>query len=233
MRTVGLAVGIAIAVGGCAGRAPQLVAVVQAQDRYSDGPAITAEIEANIRKGEGPGFRARPQGRSESCRGRGGFGGLAPALCYGFSGLGQQGSGCVAESPAIPRDLGGAEIRCRRGSASRSGSQALNRSSDRSGRLGNRVWRIAQDSCVKCSHGRRPGAQDAPPQDPRAHGLMKGGLVSRPVSLATHRVESCHFGAAFHQTKRIRRLLFRRRSCRQRSRSSEDFRTLAGPYPRS
>jgi hypothetical protein len=47
MRTVGLAVGIAVAVGGCAGRSPQPVAVVQAQDRYSDCTAIAAEIEAN------------------------------------------------------------------------------------------------------------------------------------------------------------------------------------------
>jgi hypothetical protein len=50
MRTVGLAMGIAVAVGACAGRAPQPVAVVQAQDRYSDCTAITAEIEANNQK---------------------------------------------------------------------------------------------------------------------------------------------------------------------------------------
>jgi hypothetical protein len=50
MRTVGLAVGIAVAVGGCAGRSPQPVAVVQAQDRYSDCTAIAAEIEANNQK---------------------------------------------------------------------------------------------------------------------------------------------------------------------------------------
>ena len=50
MRTVGLAMAIAIAVGACAGRAPQPVAVVQPQDRFSDCAAITAEIEANNQK---------------------------------------------------------------------------------------------------------------------------------------------------------------------------------------
>jgi hypothetical protein len=47
MRTVGLAMVMALAVGACAGRAPQPVAVVQPQDRYADCTAITAEIEAN------------------------------------------------------------------------------------------------------------------------------------------------------------------------------------------
>jgi hypothetical protein len=42
--------GIAMAVGACAGRAPQPVAVVQSQDRFSDCTAITAEIEANNQK---------------------------------------------------------------------------------------------------------------------------------------------------------------------------------------
>jgi hypothetical protein len=50
MRRVGLAVVVAAAVGACAGRAPQQVAVVQSQDRYSDCTAITAEIEANNQK---------------------------------------------------------------------------------------------------------------------------------------------------------------------------------------
>ena len=50
MRTVGLAIGVAVAVGGCAGRAPQPVAVVQPQDRFADSTAITAEIEANNQK---------------------------------------------------------------------------------------------------------------------------------------------------------------------------------------
>src|SRR5258708_37525532 len=36
--------------GACAGRAPQPVAVVQPQDRYSDCAAIAAEIEANNQK---------------------------------------------------------------------------------------------------------------------------------------------------------------------------------------
>ena len=50
MRTVALVIGIAVAVGACAGRAPQPVAVVQPQDRYSDCTVITAEIEANNQK---------------------------------------------------------------------------------------------------------------------------------------------------------------------------------------
>ena len=50
MRKIGLAIGMTVAVGACAGRAPQPVAVVQPQDRYSDCAAITAEIEANNQK---------------------------------------------------------------------------------------------------------------------------------------------------------------------------------------
>jgi hypothetical protein len=50
MRTVGLAMGVAVMVGACAGRAPQPVAVVQPQDRYSDCAAVTAEIEADNQK---------------------------------------------------------------------------------------------------------------------------------------------------------------------------------------
>jgi hypothetical protein len=50
MRKLGLAMGIAVAVGACAGRAPQPVAVVQPQDRYADCAAITAEVEANNQK---------------------------------------------------------------------------------------------------------------------------------------------------------------------------------------
>jgi hypothetical protein len=40
----------ALALGACAGRAPQPVAVVQPQDQYADCAAITAEIEANNRR---------------------------------------------------------------------------------------------------------------------------------------------------------------------------------------
>jgi hypothetical protein len=41
---------LVLLVGGCAGRAPQPVAVVQPQDRYADCTAVTAEIEANNAK---------------------------------------------------------------------------------------------------------------------------------------------------------------------------------------
>jgi hypothetical protein len=47
MRKFGMVIGIAIAAGACAGRAPHPVAVVQPQDRYADCTAITAEIEAD------------------------------------------------------------------------------------------------------------------------------------------------------------------------------------------
>ena len=49
MRKFGMVIGIAIAAGACAGRAPQPVAAgrVQPQDRYADCTAITAEIEAD------------------------------------------------------------------------------------------------------------------------------------------------------------------------------------------
>ena len=40
----------AATVSGCAGRAPQPVAVVQAQDRFSDCTAIEAEVQANNQK---------------------------------------------------------------------------------------------------------------------------------------------------------------------------------------
>jgi hypothetical protein len=50
MRKAGLAMVIAVAVGACAGRTPQPVAVVQPQDRYSDCSAIAAEIDANNQK---------------------------------------------------------------------------------------------------------------------------------------------------------------------------------------
>jgi hypothetical protein len=36
-----------IALGACAGRAPQPVAIVQAQDQFSDCAAISAEVQAN------------------------------------------------------------------------------------------------------------------------------------------------------------------------------------------
>ena len=47
---IGLATGIALALGGCAGRALQPVAVAQTQDRYADCAAIAVEIEANNQK---------------------------------------------------------------------------------------------------------------------------------------------------------------------------------------
>jgi hypothetical protein len=40
----------ALALAGCAGRAPAPVAVVQPTDRYMDCPAIMAEVEANNAK---------------------------------------------------------------------------------------------------------------------------------------------------------------------------------------
>ena len=46
----GVGVLLLAAVAGCAGRAPQPVAVVQPQDRYADCPAIIAEVQANNKK---------------------------------------------------------------------------------------------------------------------------------------------------------------------------------------
>ena len=45
-----LMIGLAIVLCGCAGRAPQPVAVVQPQDRYADCAAVTAEIQSNNEK---------------------------------------------------------------------------------------------------------------------------------------------------------------------------------------
>ena len=42
-----MAVVVVVGAGGCAGRAPAPVAVVQAQDRYMDCPAILIEVQAN------------------------------------------------------------------------------------------------------------------------------------------------------------------------------------------
>jgi len=50
MRKLSLILPFALALGACAGRSPQPVAVVQPQDPYSDCAAITAEIEANNRR---------------------------------------------------------------------------------------------------------------------------------------------------------------------------------------
>ena len=124
MRKIGLAIGMTVAVGACAGRAPQPVAVVQPQDRYSDCAAITAEIEPTTKRSASL-LPARPQGRSKRRRRGCGRGGLAAALCHGFSEFSRQGSRRAAKSPAIPCELGGAEMRyCRTGESS-SGSQAL------------------------------------------------------------------------------------------------------------
>ena len=46
MRILGI-VALAAALGGCAGRAPAPVAVVQPTDRYMDCTAILAEVQAN------------------------------------------------------------------------------------------------------------------------------------------------------------------------------------------
>jgi hypothetical protein len=49
MRIV-VTLALAALCAGCAGRAPQPVAVVQPQDQFSDCTAIVAEIESNNRK---------------------------------------------------------------------------------------------------------------------------------------------------------------------------------------
>jgi hypothetical protein len=49
MQKIGVFVA-AVALGACAGRTPQPVAVVQPQDRYMDCAAITAEVESNNRR---------------------------------------------------------------------------------------------------------------------------------------------------------------------------------------
>ncbi len=45
-----MAVVVVVGAGGCAGRAPAPVAVVQAQDRYMDCPAILIEVQANNKR---------------------------------------------------------------------------------------------------------------------------------------------------------------------------------------
>ncbi len=50
MRARSLILSFVLALGACAGRAPNPVAAVQPQDQYADCAAITAEIEANNRR---------------------------------------------------------------------------------------------------------------------------------------------------------------------------------------
>jgi hypothetical protein len=50
MRKLGIAVFAALAVSGCAGRAPAPVSVVQPQDRYMDCAAIMIEVQSNNAK---------------------------------------------------------------------------------------------------------------------------------------------------------------------------------------
>ncbi|MDF3809256.1 MULTISPECIES: hypothetical protein [Rhodopseudomonas] len=50
MKTIWSATLMAVAVAGCAGRAPAPVAVVQPTDRYMDCSAILSEVEANNAK---------------------------------------------------------------------------------------------------------------------------------------------------------------------------------------
>jgi len=45
-----MAVVVVVGAAGCAGRAPAPVAVVQAQDRYMDCPAILIEVQANNKR---------------------------------------------------------------------------------------------------------------------------------------------------------------------------------------
>jgi hypothetical protein len=47
-------------------------------------------------------------------------------------------------------------------------------------------------------------AKSGPPREFVREEARSGGLVWRPASRATHRMESCCFGAAFHQTRRTR-----------------------------
>ena len=126
MRTVGLAIVVALAVGACAGRAPQPVAVVQPQDRYADCAAITAEIEANNQKVS---ELASEQGLKVGQNVAAGVAGLVvwPLLfAMDFQDTAGQGSRCAAEPPAISRHPGRAALRARRAAAAtRAGSQAL------------------------------------------------------------------------------------------------------------
>jgi hypothetical protein len=47
VRQFGIVAASAVALGACAGRAPQPIAVVQPQDQYADCAAISAEVQAN------------------------------------------------------------------------------------------------------------------------------------------------------------------------------------------
>lgn len=72
----------AIVLGGCAGRSPAPVQVVQPQDRYMDCPAIMAEVEANNVKVQ---QLASDQGMKTAQNVAAGVGGLfIPVLWFGM-----------------------------------------------------------------------------------------------------------------------------------------------------
>jgi len=100
MRNVGCGDGNRRCGGGaCAGRAPQPVAVVQPQDRYSDCAAIAAEMNNQkvTELASEQGLKVGP----ECGRRCGWLGGLAAPFRDGFSGHRRQGGCRAAESPAI------------------------------------------------------------------------------------------------------------------------------------
>jgi hypothetical protein len=99
-----------IALGACAGRAPQPVAIVQAQDQFSDCAAISAEVQANNNRISELASEKGAQGRAKRCR-RGRRAIYTSALVWnGLAGYSRDGRGCAAKSPAISRYLSGATL---------------------------------------------------------------------------------------------------------------------------
>lgn len=83
--------GIALIAGGlgaCAGRAPQPVAVVQPQDRYSDCNAIMIEVEANNQKVSDLGAEKGLKVGQNVVTGIAGF--IIPVLWFGMDWQGTQ-----------------------------------------------------------------------------------------------------------------------------------------------
>ena len=205
MRKIGLAIGMTVAVGACAGRAPQPVAVVQPQDRYSDCAAITAEIEPTTKRSAS----LLPSKASRSVKTS------PPGLRAWWFGR--------CSLPWIFRIQP-----ARKSPRCKVASNTLRAWRSRNALLPHRRILLRFASTDRAAAGREEtsptdfGAADFGARDL----YWAGSLRDRRVRM--RRPESCRFDGAFPQTRRTRRFLFPQPSCRQRSRSSEDSMILIG-----
>jgi hypothetical protein len=94
---------VPFALAACAGRDPQPIATVQAQDSSSSCAMIAAEVQANNIKVRELAGRAGPQDHPERRGGRRGYFGPGHMVRDGLQGRGRQGSRGPPSPPTIPR----------------------------------------------------------------------------------------------------------------------------------